>query len=363
MDLYLAGKKVKLDPARSLGKGGEADVYDIGNAKALKVFKQPDHPDFAGMPEDQNAARERLDTHQQKLRAFPMNLPLRVITPEELAYDKSGKRILGYTMPLLTNAELLMKYGERAFRQGGIGNDDVLNVFRDLHATVGGLHRQSVVIGDFNDLNVLVTGSKAYLIDADSFQFKNFFCRVFTARFADPLLCDPQQSSPMLYKPHTPESDWYAYAIMLMQSLLFVGPYGGVYRPRDAKNIIPHDARPMKRITVFDSEVRYPKPAVPFNVLPDELLHHFAPLPPGLQGRHPRRVSAAPDRRDALDQMHGLRDGARARHVPAVRGDAAGGAQRGDQDSRRCHQHAHLPDRRRDPGGGAEQGRTQLALP
>ncbi len=59
---------------------------------------------------------------------------------------------------------------------------------------------------------------------------------------------------------------------MLMQSLLFVGPYGGVYRPTDKKKTVLHDARPLKRITVFDPEVRYPKPARPYNMLPDDLL-------------------------------------------------------------------------------------------
>ena len=147
----------------------------------------------------------------------------------------------------------------------------VLQIFKDLHGTVMGIHGKQVVIGDFNDLNVLVKGTEAYMVDADSFQFGRFPCRVFTARFVDPLLCDPKSHSPMLVKPHNSESDWYAYAVMLMQCLLYVDPYGGVYIPKDRAKKIPHPQRPLKRVTIFNPEVRYPKPAVHYNVLPDDL--------------------------------------------------------------------------------------------
>ncbi len=99
--------------------------------------------------------------------------------------------------------------------------------------------------------------------------------RMFTTRFVDPLLCDPKAKSLMLHRPHTQESDWYAYAIMLMRTLLFVDPYGGVYMPKDPKKRILHDQRPLHRITVFDSEVKYPKPARPYHILPDALLDYF----------------------------------------------------------------------------------------
>jgi H/ACA ribonucleoprotein complex subunit 3 len=62
---------------------------------------------------------------------------------------------------------------------------------------------------------------------------------------------------------------------MLMQSLLFVDPYGGLYRPGEAAHRVAHHLRPLHRITVFHPEVRYPKPATHWSVLPDELLEFF----------------------------------------------------------------------------------------
>ncbi len=275
MEVYLNQKRVKLNPKSAIGKGGEADIYDIGNGKVLKLFKPADHPDYALMPQEQQAATARLALHQQKLRVFPQNLPARVIKPETLATDKQGA-ILGYTMPFLQNTVTLLKYSDRNYRSAnGISPQFVTNLFRDLHNTVLQVHQANVTIGDFNDLNLLVSQNQVNLIDADSFQFGQFPCQVFTARFVDPILCDRNANQPILTNPHNPDSDWYAFTVMLMQSLLYVDPYGGVYKPKSQSAMIPHSARPLQRITVFHPDVRYPKPAIPYKVLSDDLLHHF----------------------------------------------------------------------------------------
>lgn len=275
MDVYVQGKKIRLKPTQSIGKGGEADVYEIAQNLALKIFKSPDHPDYQGSLEQQKAAQERLDEHQFKLKLFPNNLPPQVIAPQDLAIQGKNQQIIGYTMALIKGAEVLMKYSDRAFCQKGISPQTVVNIFQDLYKTVMGIHQQGVIIGDFNDLNVLVKGNSAYIIDADSFQFVTFPCRVFTSRFVDPLLCDPDASKAILRESYNPFSDWYAFNVMLMQSLLFVHPFGGIYRPKDASKRIPHEARPLQGISIFHSEVQYPKPAIPYQVLPDDLLHHF----------------------------------------------------------------------------------------
>lgn len=275
MDVYVGGKKIILDPKKSVGKGGEADIYDIGGGKALKVFKTPDHPDIANSREEQEAARIRLREHNEKLRIFPKNLPKYVIAPEELATDKNGRQVVGYTMRLIRGAEVLMRYTDRGFRQNRVTNEKMIKIFRNLHPTIKGLHSEKVVIGDSNDLNILILDEEAYIVDADSFQFGKYLSKMFTAKFVDPLLCDPKGENLMLIHRHNYYSDWYAYNVMLMESLLFVHPYGGVYRPEDSSKRVPHEARPLHRITVFNPEVRYPKPATHYSVLPDDLLHHF----------------------------------------------------------------------------------------
>jgi H/ACA ribonucleoprotein complex subunit 3 len=272
--VVIGGKKLKLDPTNAIGKGGEADVYDLGNGTVAKVFKGPHHPDLLTQPE-KDAAIARIAEHQLKLPAFPQNLPLNVVAPNSkghpLVLDPKGP-IVGYVMDFLAKGEVLLRYGERQFRQN-VPQPNINKIFLNMHTTISGIHKSGVVIGDFNDLNVMVVGTDAFFIDADSMQFGPYQCHVFTAKFVDPVLCAPDKM--MLVKPHNSLSDWYAYNVMLFQSLLFVGPYGGVYKPADKTKKMGNDRRPLNRITVFHPEVQYPKPANRLDTLPDDLLHYF----------------------------------------------------------------------------------------
>lgn len=276
MEILLDGKILRLDPAKAIGKGGEADVFAIGAGRAVKIFKTPDHPDYEHNPLEIESAKARILEHQTKLPAFPKRMPSGVVVPESLALDAKTKKVAGYAMRLVSNAEALLRFSEKSYREkSGVAEPDVVRLLARLRATVSAVHRAGAVIGDFNDLNVLVTPKfEPFLIDADSMQFGSYLTRVFTARFVDPIKCDKNTQSIQLAKPHDENSDWYAYAVMLMQSLLFVGPYGGVHAPSSGKKMKDWE-RLRERVTVFDPEVRYPRPARHYSVLPDDLLHAF----------------------------------------------------------------------------------------
>jgi hypothetical protein len=199
-----------------------------------------------------------MDVMKEKLPAFPAGLPARVVAPLEPAVEAG--RIVGYTMPLITPAEPLASLAGPPARATA--------VLRDLLVTLSALHARGVVVGDLNDFNVLVDpAGAARLIDADSFAYGRWPCPTFTERFVDPLLCDPAALT--LTRPHGPGSDAYAFAVMALQTLVGVGPHGGVAPG------IPSAARPLQRVTVFDPRVRYPRGARPLEALPDELLHHL----------------------------------------------------------------------------------------
>lgn len=266
-EVFLGGRRIRLDPSRLIGSGGEADVFDIGSGLALKLYKGPDHPDYKGLPDEQRAARERLASRPDKLREFPAGLPPRVVAPLETAADRTGS-LAGYSMRLVPDAEPLLRWAEPGFRRA-VPPAAVAPLFLDLHSTVARLHEAGVVIGDFNDLNVLVASGAAWLIDADSFQFGRHLCPAYTERFVDPLACPPDQL--VLARPHDEASDWYAFDALLFQSLLLTHPYGGVLPGAAGRPA----ARALRRVTVFDKAVRYPRPALPWRVLPDELLQRF----------------------------------------------------------------------------------------
>ncbi len=261
------GARVELLPAMLLGQGGEAEVYDLGDGRVLKWWKPVEHPDFDGLPDAQATAKRRLDEQPAKLRALPGNLPAGVVTPCGFALD-SKQKIVGYLMPKVSG-EPLHSYGElRWRREHPVAGEEVVSILRSLHEAIAELHRARVVIGDCNDLNVLVDGTRVHLIDVDSYQFGGYTCPMFSERFVDPRLCD-KALQPI--KPHDEASDWFAFAVMTLRTLLGVGPWGGVHQPADASRRCPPPARATRRISVYSPEIVYPRAARPLAILPDEL--------------------------------------------------------------------------------------------
>lgn len=271
--VYIHGHPTKLQSGMVIGKGGEADIYRLDAQTVLKLYKRSNDPDYTGNTNAQQGATARIREQQRKLPSFPDRLPSEVVAPTVLAYDKSQGKIVGYTMPYIDKMDVLMSLSDRQYREtGGIDGNQVIDTFRQLHRVVRSLHDRKVVIGDFNDLNILMDSQSVRIVDADSMQFGGFTCQTYTNRFVDPLRCD--SSTLALTKPHNENSDWYAYFIMLLQSLLYVGPYGGVHRPKSGKRL-QHDARVLKRLTVLNGDVTYPKPAQPLSSLPDEVLDYM----------------------------------------------------------------------------------------
>jgi hypothetical protein len=234
----------------------------------VKWWKPSDHPDYVGMPHEQANAARRLVEAAGKLRALPGNLPAAVVAPAGLALaTKRGRDVVGYVMPKITG-EPLHSYGEPRWRRDHpVRGDELVAALLALHDAIAGLHRAGVVIGDCNDLNVLVDGPRVHLIDVDSYQFGGFQCPMFSERFVDPRLCDAQQLVPV--RPHDEDSDWFAFAAMAFRSLLLVGPWGGVAAG------VPAGLRALRRHSVLGSSITYPRAARPLAMLPDDLLDTF----------------------------------------------------------------------------------------
>lgn len=289
--VFLDGKRVVLQPGALLAQGGEAEIYDLGDGTVVKHFKPPAHPDFAGDAAAQALVAQRLAEHQRKLPAFPAALPAQVVTPCGLAFaEKAERTLVGYRMPKVAGDPLFHLGEPRWRRDRAVGSGDVLAPLVDLLDAVTALHRAGVVIGDFNDLNVLVDGGRVHLIDADSYQFGGFRCAMFSERFLDPRLCQGQLEPAA---PHDRDSDWFAFHVMVARTLLLVGPWGGVYQPADPAARCSPAARALRRITIFDPEVVLPRAALPPAALPDELCAHLAEVFHGARrGPPPRRLLA-----------------------------------------------------------------------
>ena len=247
MDLFLDQKKVRVTDADLLGEGGEARVYRH-HELALKVFHRVD-------------AAKAL-----KLDRFPRGLPSAVVGPVGLLRDSLGA-VVGYAMPAVKGAEEFARLSQRRWREGAVANASVQRLFANLGAVLGDVHRAGVIVGDFNDGNVLFRGEQPFLIDADSMQFEGLPCSVGHERFLDPRLYGVDLSSAPRFEAG---SDWYAWSVLLFSSLLYVHPFGGIHKKYGTPL-----RRAEARVSVMRKDVAYPRHAVHFNVLPDDALAWF----------------------------------------------------------------------------------------
>lgn len=278
MKIWLDDARVDLAPTALIAQGGEAEIYELGSDRVVKLFKTARHADVAGIPALEAAATARLVEHQAKLPAFPRGLPARVVAPTSLATLTRRGELVGYAMPRVPGAALYHVGDPRWRRDHGASLAAAVAALCDLGATVAALHAADVVIGDFNDLNVLVEDTRAWIIDTDSFQYGAWRCAMFTERTVDPRLCAPAPAEAVLIAPHDRASDWFAFAVMAFRTLFGVGPYGGVHAPVEPARRIAPGQRARHGISLYDREVRAPRASAPLAIVPDELHAIFEPI-------------------------------------------------------------------------------------
>lgn len=253
MKVVINNRRVRLDEQAMLGAGGEALVLRHGS-DAIKIYHDPTPA----------RARKLADL----LRLQP-SLPPQVIFPVQPVFDGAGKEVIGFTMPALPqNLAVLASLGNKNFRAThDVTLCQVANLFLQMHLTVQAIHRAGLVIGDFNDQNVLFEGGQGMFIDVDSYQFGTHPCPVATEAFLDPQLYSLDLTTGPRFGP---ENDWYSFAVLLFRSLVLVHPYGGTHPKVKALT-----QRARLRMPVFHPEVVYPKPGLSLNFLSDDLAGVF----------------------------------------------------------------------------------------
>ncbi|MEK7585487.1 MAG: hypothetical protein AAB455_03180 [Patescibacteria group bacterium] len=263
---------------KELGRGGEAAVFRLRNDTAAKVFLLPNAIEFAESTELQEAARLRIKEMQIKLFEFPKGLPEELVVPNGVLVNNKDQ-VFGYVMPFVDGTPL-DKFGRTSSL---LTPSLVSRLLARLHDAVSALHAQGVIVGDFNENNIIVAKQTPYLIDADSMQFGSYRCRSFMPRFTAPEILrsekpkisrgqSPKSQPPPSLKmvaPHSELTDWYSFLVIAMRLITFTDPYGGVVKNMDFPE------RFAKRITVFDKRVIYPLIARPIKDVPRPILEVF----------------------------------------------------------------------------------------
>lgn len=239
--------------------------------------------------------------HQAKLAYWFQSrlgqiVPTAVYAPCAPVTDGNGE-LIGFQMPLLPpGSQPLKALSNPLFRQkNNIPLPAIVGLLAQIHATLTHLHQHPIIIGDLNDTNLFFTladlgeagGVKTpghsqnsippasplpldaltpSLIDADSYQFAHFPCPVAMPAFLDP---DLYGVADLGARPSfSPRTDWYAFAVLLVKTLLGIHPYGGAHPQH--KTIM---ARAQARVSIWQPSVTRPANSLPLDTLSDECQH------------------------------------------------------------------------------------------
>jgi hypothetical protein len=148
----------------------------------------------------------------------------------------------------------------------------IVHLLQQIHHTLSQLHQANIIVGDLNDHNIFFSLpsplSSPLWIDSDSYQFALYPCPVANLSFLDPALYHVSDFSQQpVFTPHT---DWYAYFVLLIKSLLQLHPYGGTHKQHKSLQ-----ARARANISILNPAVITPQSARHPETLSDDLLHHL----------------------------------------------------------------------------------------
>lgn len=256
--VFINQQKVKLDAADLIQAGGEGLVFAHGRDQVIKLYHQP------------------RDEHRAKLEYIWHNnlgygLPAAVYWPHTAVTD-AQQTLLGFTMPRLADEwQPIKRLGNPNFvRRHGLQLPQIVAILRHAWRTLHALHQHDILVGDLNDHNIFFhpQNHETAWLDTDSYQVGPHPCPVALQPFLDPQL---YHVTDFAQRPvFTPESDWYAFFVLVVKSLLYVHPYGGTHHIHKTLS-----SRAEHRISLLNGAVTYPQQARPLNMLSDDLLTHM----------------------------------------------------------------------------------------
>jgi hypothetical protein len=268
---------------RRLGGGGQGAVFEVAEAKGA-VLKLYYPKELAANPELRDRLRVMVKNAPRGWRESKSHHIL-LTWPMDTVADSSG--ISGFLMSRIDSSKTLMLHqianpsdarvdmSSSTPWARGFTWEYLVNTGLNIATAVRILHEAAIVIGDFNDANVLVwEDARVTLVDCDSMQVKDpgsqtyFLCEVGRPEFTPPELLNANWATTV----RKPSSDLFALAIHLHQ-LLLEGehPFRGIWRgtgDKPAAEILARDG-----LWVYSGDKRLaPRPsAMTIDLLPDEV--------------------------------------------------------------------------------------------
>jgi DNA-binding helix-hairpin-helix protein with protein kinase domain len=207
---------------RRIGKGGEGEVYELGNdpKRVAKIYHKPIPPERA----EKIRCMVRLQTESLiRVAAWPV----------ETCHRRPGGEISGLIMPKVSGHEEIHNLYSPKSRLSSFPRANwkfLLHASTNLARAFAVVHEHGHLVGDVNHGNVLVSSQgMVRLIDCDSFQIqaegRPFLCEVGVSTHVPPEL---QGGSLRVLR--TENHDAFGLAVLIFQ-ILFMGrhPYSGQF--------------------------------------------------------------------------------------------------------------------------------------
>lgn len=234
------GGTVNLTQADFVSSGGEAAVYAKGST-AFKVYHTPSKMIPVGKIAD----------------LANLNHPS-IIKPDKVLTNSKGTPV-GYTMAYKPDTYVLCQLFPRAFREReGLDHSRIVSLVNTMREGVELCHNRHVLLVDLNEMNFLVSKNfgQVYFIDVDSYQ---------TLSYKATALMESVRDRHMAPGDFTALTDWFSFAVVTFQMFTGIHPYKGKH-----PTLRGFDARMQANVSVFNPEVRVPRAAYPFTVIPTE---------------------------------------------------------------------------------------------
>jgi len=232
---------VNLTQRDFVASGGQGSVYAVGNT-AYKVYHDPS----AMMPEGKI----------RELAPLPVSMFSR---PEHLLLDKHGNPV-GYTTGFITDAYVLCQLFPRVFREReGLTHAKSFALVEQMRDGIGIAHKASILLIDGNEMNFLVDSKfkRVTFIDTDSYQTRSY-----PATAIMESIRDRHMAHNMAFDEGT---DWFSFACVSFQMMTGIHPYKGKH-----PQLKGFEARMSNNVSVFHRDVRVPKVAYDFGIIPKE---------------------------------------------------------------------------------------------
>jgi len=231
--------EVNLTKSHFVAEGGEGKVYARGQT-GFKVYHDPGKTIPLGKIQELSGIKDPS-----------------VIKPQDALYKGKQALHVGHTFRFVKNTWTLCQLFPRAFRERqGFTPHMAVELVRKLQKGVQSVHKAGVLIVDLNEMNFLVSQSFStpYFIDVDSYQTKHYPATAIMPSVRDPLVQGLD---------FTDLSDWFSFSIVSFQLFVGIHPFKGKH-----PNIKGLEDRMKAGVSVFDKDVRVPKVAYPFDVIP-----------------------------------------------------------------------------------------------